>query len=268
MKVKIAICQVKVLHKKGLNLKKASAMIKESAKNGAEIIILPEMFNCPYYNKYFPIFAEYYPGESTQLLSSLARELSVYIVGGSIPEKENGNIYNTSYTFNRSGNLIGRHRKIHLFDVDIRNSITFKESDTITAGKNITVFDTEFCKIGLAICYDMRFPELIRKMTLQGAKIIIIPAAFNMTTGPAHWHLTSRSRALDNQIYFIGASPARNRKAEYIAYGHSLVVDPWGTITAEAGSGEQILYGNIDLDSIDKVRNQLPLLKHRREDIY
>lgn len=243
-------------------------MIKESAKNGAEIIILPEMFNCPYDNKYFPMFAEYYPGESTQLLSNLARELSVYIVGGSIPEKENGNIYNTSFTFNRDGNLIARHRKIHLFDVNIENGINFKESNTFTPGKDATIFDTEFGKIGVAICYDMRFPELIRKMTLKGAKIIIIPAAFNMTTGPAHWHLTSRSRALDNQIYFIGASPARNRKAKYIAYGHSLVVDPWGTIIVEAGSSEQILYGNIDLDLINKVRNQLPLLKHRREEIY
>jgi predicted amidohydrolase len=142
------------------------------------------------------------------------------------------------------------------------------ESETISAGKEITVFETEFCKFGVAICYDMRFPELFRCMSAAGAGIVAVPAAFNMTTGPAHWHLTARARALDNQVYFAAVSPARNTRSSYVAYGHSLVADPWGKIIAEAGTSETILYAKIDLGYIGKVRNQLPLLKHLRNDLY
>jgi omega-amidase len=226
------------------------------------------MFNCPYDSSYFSRFAESYPGESTELLSELAAFHSVYIIGGSIPERAQKNIYNTSFSFGRKGNLIGRYRKIHLFDVEIEGGISFKESETITAGNDSTVIETEFCKIGIAICYDMRFPELIRKMVLGGAKIIIVPAAFNMTTGPAHWHILARTRALDNQVYFIAASPARDKKASYVAYGHSLVSDPWGNIISEASAKEEIIFAEIDLGFVDKIRKELPLLKHRKEEVY
>lgn len=269
MNIKIAVCQIKVLKIKEKNLRNAEKMIREASTKDPQIIILPEMFNCPYSNSYFPLFAESYPGETTNLLSSLARELSIYIIGGSIPEKEGNKIYNTSYSFDKNGNLIGKHRKIHLFDVNIENGIKFRESVFLSSGSSVTVFDTSLCRIGVAVCYDMRFPELIRKMALLGAKLIIIPAAFNMTTGPAHWHLIARSRALDNQIFFIAASPARNSKdTAYISYGHSLIANPWGEIIAEAGTGQCILYGTIDMDFLERIRNQLPVLKHQREGIY
>ncbi len=266
--LKIALCQIKVLKDKKKNLHRTEKMITDAASRDSDIIILPEMFNCPYDKKYFPFFAENYPGETTGLLSALAKKYSVYIIGGSIPEKEDDNIYNTSYIFDRKGKLIARYRKIHLFDVSIKGGIQFRESDTLQAGQDLAVFETEFCKIGVAICYDMRFPELIRKMVLKDALVIVVPAAFNMTTGPAHWHILSRTRALDNQIYLIVVSPARNRKAEYIAYGHSLVVDPWGKIIAEAGIYEEVLTAKIDLDYILKIREALPLLKHRKEEVY
>lgn len=243
-------------------------MIEDSVTRGSDIIILPEMFNCPYDSTFFGRFCESYPGETVNLLSVLARLNSVYIIGGSIPESEGGNIYNTSYCFDRKGGLIGRHRKIHLFDVEIEGGIIFKESKTITAGSEVTVIQTEFCKIGVAICYDMRFPELIRKMVLNGAKIIVVPAAFNMTTGPAHWNILARTRALDNQVYFIAASPARDEKASYTAYGHSLIADPWGDIIAEASEKEEIIFSEINLDFVDKIRRELPLLKHRKEEVY
>jgi omega-amidase len=269
LNIKIAVCQIKVLKIKEKNLRNAEKMIREASKNDSQIIILPEMFNCPYSNNYFPVFAESYPGETTNLLSSLARELETCIIGGSIPEKEGNKIYNTSYSFDKNGKLIGKHRKIHLFDVDIENGIKFRESAVLSGGNSATIFDTSFCRIGVAICYDMRFPELIRKMSLLGAKLIIIPAAFNMTTGPAHWHLIARSRALDNQVFFIAASPARNPgDTAYISYGHSLITNPWGEIIAEAGIGQCILYSIIDMDFLERIRNQLPVLKHRREKIY
>jgi len=270
LKFTAAVCQLKVTDNKTHNLNGAQKMIEEAALKGADIIILPEMFNCPYDSTYFKRFSEDYPGETTGLLSMLAALHSVYIVGGSIPEcdKDRNRIYNTSYSFDRKGALIGRHRKIHLFDVDVEGGISFNESETITAGSDMTVIETEFCKIGIAICYDMRFPELIRKMVLSGAQIIAVPAAFNMTTGPAHWRLLARTRALDNQVYFIAASPARDKTASYVAYGHSLIANPWGDVISEASEKEEIIISEIDLGFVNKIRREFPLLKHRREDVY
>lgn len=265
---KIAVCQMEVLDDKEKNLRKAEEKIEEAASKSADLVVLPEMFNCPYDNSFFENYAEEYPDTTTKLLSKLAEKHSIYIVGGSIVEKHGGNIYNTSYTFDRKGKLINKYRKMHLFDIDIEDGITFKESDSLGYGNSTTVFETEFCKIGVAICYDMRFPELMRLMSIKGAEVIIVPAAFNMTTGPAHWHSLTKVRALDNQVYFVAASPARELDSPYVAYGHSLIVDPWGDIVAEANEKESIIYGKIDLEKIDKVRKQLPLLKHRRVDLY
>ncbi|RKD27542.1 Predicted amidohydrolase [Caminicella sporogenes DSM 14501] len=267
-KVKFAICQMQVINSKEANLKKAEDMIRKASYEGADIAVLPEMFNCPYDNNFFSDYAEEYLGKTTKLLSNLAKELEIYIVGGSIPEREKSRIFNTSYIFNKNGELIGRHRKIHLFDVDVDGGITFKESDTFSFGQDITVIETEFCKIGVAICYDMRFPELMRLMTLKGAKVIIVPAAFNMTTGPAHWHALAKIRAVDNQVYFIAASPSRNYNLSYIAYGHSLIVDPWGEVVAKADERETVIIKEVDLHRVNKIREELPLLKHRRIDLY
>ena len=266
--MKIAVCQMKVCADKDKNISHALEMIDEAANNGAEIIVLPEMFNCPYENSYFPIFAEEYPGKTTIALSNAAKKNSIYLVGGSIPELENGNIYNTSFVFDRNGELIGKHQKMHLFDIDVEGGVSFKESDTLSSGNKVTIVDTEFGKIGVAICYDIRFPELSRLMALEGAELIILPAAFNMTTGPAHWELSIRMRALDNQVYFVGAAPARDEYASYVAFGNSRVSDPWGNIIASADENECILYADIDKEYTKKVRSELPLLKHRRTDLY
>ena len=142
------------------------------------------------------------------------------------------------------------------------------ESDTLTAGEDMTILDTEFCKTGVAICYDVRFPEWFRKMALAGAKLIVLPAAFNMTTGPAHWDLTMRARALDNQVYFAACAPARDENGVYVAYGNSCIVSPWGDFIAHADEKEQIKYADIDLGRVDEIRDQLPLLKHRRPQLY
>lgn len=264
----MAVCQMLVKEDKTENLQKAEEMIRKAASQGAKIVTLPEMFNCPYNNDAMVQMAEEEPGETTNLLASLAKELQIYIIGGSIPEKDQDKIYNTSFIFNRNGMPIGKHRKMHLFDIDVKGKISFKESDVIGYGQEITVVGTEFCKIGVAICYDMRFPELMRLMALKNVKVIVVPAAFNTTTGPAHWHETIKVRAIDNQVYFVAASPARNMDSSYHAYGHSTIVNPWGDIVATCGEGEDIIYGEIDLDYVEKVRQELPLLKHRRRDVY
>ncbi|AGY74458.2 carbon-nitrogen hydrolase family protein [Clostridium autoethanogenum] len=253
------------------NIEKAKSMIVQATDKGADIVVLPEMFNCPYDIKNFREYAEaeYCYGDTLKMLSSVSREKKILLIGGSIPElDQKGNVYNTSFVFNKDGNLIGKHRKMHLFDIDIKNKITFKESKVLTPGNKITIIDTKWGKIGIAICYDIRFPELIRLMALNGAKIVFIPAAFNMTTGPAHWELLFRSRAVDNQIYIAGISPARDINYSYVAYGHSLVVNPWGTITDILDEKEGILISELDLDYINDVRESLPIIKNRRKDIY
>ncbi len=268
-KFTVAVCQMTVREDKEENLKNAENLIRSAVEERSpELVVLPEMFNCPYENKHFPLFAETYGEKTTDFLSRLAKELNIYIIGGSIPERENEQIYNTSYVFDPQGQLIARHRKMHLFDIDIPQGITFKESDTLGAGREVTVFETEFCTMGLAICYDIRFPELMRLMALRGAQVIIVPAAFNMTTGPAHWQGLLQVRALDNQVFFVGASPARNEEASYHAYGNSAILSPWGETIAQAGCSEEIIYGEIDLDYVETIRNQMPLLKHRRTDCY
>lgn len=265
---KIALCQMKGSFDKRESMATAERYIREAAANSAQVVSLPEMWNCPYSNDYFRDYAEGESEETVSFMSSLARELGIYLIGGSIPELENDKVYNTSFCFDKEGSIIGKHRKVHLFDIDVEGGIRFMESDTLTAGEDLTVIETEFCKIGVAICYDVRFPEWHRKIALAGAKVIVLPAAFNMTTGPAHWDLTMRARALDNQVYFAANSPARDEEGPYIAYGNSCIADPWGSFIAHADEKECILYGDIDLEKVDSIRNQLPLLKHRREGLY
>lgn len=268
MKFKLGLCQMMGSFDKKESRATAKRMVEEAAGNGAQVIALPEMWNCPYSNDYFREYSEPEDGETVQFLSRLARENEIYLIGGSIPELADGNVYNTSFSFDRQGKQIGKHRKVHLFDIDVKGGIRFMESDTLTAGEDMTVIDTEFCKIGVAICYDVRFPELSRKMALEGAKLIVLPAAFNLTTGPAHWDLTMRARALDNQVYFAAISPARDMEGPYQAYGGSCIATPWGEFTAHTEELQDIVYGDIDLEYVASIREQLPLLKHRREEIY
>lgn len=267
--IKLALCQMNVIDDKEENLKNASSMISQGVSENADFIVLPEMFNCPYSNDKFIEYCEMQENSPTlDVISSLARENNVYILAGSIPEKEHDNLYNTSYLFNREGEIIVKHRKMHLFDIDVKDRITFKESDVLTAGDDFTVADTEFGKIGIGICYDVRFPELARIMVKKGALVLFYPGAFNMTTGPAHWELLFRSRALDNQVFCVGVAPALNENASYHSYGHSIIANPWGEVIAQAGEKEELIISEINLDEIKKIREELPLLKNKRKDLY
>ena len=268
--MKLGICQMAVTSDKALNISKAKGMIQAAAAANCQVAILPEMFNCPYQTELFSHYAESYPeGDTLNMLKQTAAESKIVVVGGSMPERdEYNNVYNTSFIFDKDGSLLGRHRKIHLFDVDIKGGTVFKESSILSAGQEMTVVRSVGLTLGVAICYDIRFPELSRLMTLAGAEILIFPAAFGWTTGPAHWELLIKSRAVDNQVFVVGAAPATTPGAQYQAYGHSMIADPWGNTLAMAGSGETMMTVEINTNQMHKVREELPLLKHRRPDVY
>ena len=268
-KIKIAAIQMSTVADKMENVRTVKAYLEKIKDENPDFVILPEMFCCPYQTENFPIYAEKEGGPVWQQLSGYAKQYGIYLIGGSMPEKDaEGNVYNTSYIFDREGKQIGKHRKVHLFDIDIKGGQTFKESDTLTAGDSDTVFDTEFGKIGVMLCFDIRFPELSRMMVNDGAKVIFVPAAFNMTTGPAYWELSFRTRALDNQIYMVGCAPARDVSAGYISWGHSIVTDPWGRVIDMLDEKKGILLAELDMDYEEQVREELPLLKSRRKDMY
>lgn len=266
--MRVSIIQMNVTGQKRENLAHARELICQTAKEGADVLILPEMFACPYENSAFLENAEETGGLIWQNLSSMAAEAGTYLIGGTFPEREGERLYNTCFVFDRKGRQIARHRKTHLFDVDVEGGQHFKESDTFTPGDDITVFDTEFGKMGLCVCFDMRFPELSRIMAQEGAKTVFVPAAFNMTTGPLHWEIMFRSRAIDNQLFTVGCAPARDEKGTYVSYGNSIAVDPWGKVLVRAGAVEEVLTVELDLEEIERTRAQLPLLSARRRDLY
>lgn len=266
--MRIAMIQMKVTADKQDNLRRAREKLLALKNERIDLAVLPEMFCCPYSNTCFRAYSEAAGGEAWQMLSDTARELGIWLVGGSVPELEEDRVYNTSFVFDRSGRQVARHRKAHLFDINVEGGQAFRESETLTAGSEITVFDTEFGKIGLCICFDFRFQELAKAMGDRGAKLIAVPAAFNMTTGPAHWELMFRQRAVDNQLFTLGVAPARDERAEYVSYANSILVDPWGTVLKRAGEGEEVLIAEIDLTECESIRTQLPIRNARRHDLY
>lgn len=265
---KIGLVQTVVVEDKMENLRNAAEQVRAAAQMGADFAVLPEMFNCPYETKNFPVYAEPDGGPVCQALSEMAQRSHLYLIAGSVPEREGDRVYNTCYIFDRQGQLLGKHRKMHLFNISVHAGQRFQESETLSAGSRVTVLNTEFGKIGVAICFDIRFPELYRLMALQGAQMIFTPAAFSMTTGRPHWELAFRSRALDNQVFTIGAAPARVRNGNYIPYSHSIIVNPWGEIVTQLGEVPAVSVTEIDLDEVESIRSQMPLLAQMRNDVY
>jgi predicted amidohydrolase len=268
MKYTLSLCQFSSSFDKEISRAKADDFVRRAAEGGASVISLPEMWNCPFENKYFRSYAEREDGETVAFMSGLAKDCGVYLVGGSIPELDGDKLRNTCFIFGKDGSLLGKFSKMHMFDVDIEGGVTFKESNKLTAGTHLTVVDTEVGKIGVAICYDARFPEMFRVMADAGAHLVVMPASFSPVTGAAHWNILMRSRAVDEQIYIAACSPASESDARYRAFGHSCIVDPWGAFVAYAGTEETIASGIIDLDYIRKVREQVPVGKQRRYECY
>jgi len=273
---------------KSHNLEHAREMLHRAAAGDGnfkpKVVVLPECFNSPYGVKYFPEYAEKIgfvsgqaydvansPSESVQMLSQVAKEDGIWLIGGSIPERDSNDdtkLYNTSTIYAPNGDLIAIHRKVHLFDIDIPGKITFEESKVLTGGTKMTQIDTDFGRFGIGICYDVRFPELATIAARNDCSIMIYPGAFNLTTGPLHWELLARSRAVDNQIYVVMCSPARDTSADYHAWGHSMVVDALGKVLVEADEKEAIIYARIDPEAIKETRKNIPVTTQRRFDVY
>lgn len=252
--MKVSLIQMSVAPDKAVSLRHAGELVKSAAC--ADIIMLPEMFCCPYSTESFRRNAEPVGGPVTQALLDFARETGAVVIGGSFPESDGGRIYNTCLVTD-AGGIIARHRKAHLFDIDVRGGQRFRESDTFTAGSGPTVFSSPAGKSGVCVCFDVRFPEFICKM--RGVNALFVPAAFNMTTGPLHWELLFRARAVDLQAFTFGCAPARDERGPYVSYGNSIAVSPWGRVIARAGAGEEVLTVEFDPKEALSVRRQIPV---------
>ncbi|CAH1637466.1 unnamed protein product [Spodoptera littoralis] len=267
--LKVVLVQLAVGMDKHQNVTEAVKQIHLAKANGAHLVALPEFFNAPYGTKYFAKYAESVPdGESCLALKRAAQEAGVYVVGGTMPERCGDKLYNTCTVWDCAGDLVAQHRKVHLFDIDIPGKIRFKESDVLTAGDSITTFDCYGVKIGLGICYDLRFFEMAHLMAKEGCSMLIYPGAFNMATGPCHWELLGRARANDLQLWVALVSPARDAAADYVAWGHSMLINPWGAVVAELDEKPGQLCGTVDLDPLEQVRSQIPIRSQRRTDLY
>jgi len=253
---------------KTADIRHALELAAGAAAGGTDLIVFPEMFCCPYSTASFRAYGEEEGGEAFTALSRFAAEQGAYVVGGSVPELDGGRVYNTSYSFDRSGRKIARHRKVHLFDIAVDGGQHFRESDVLSPGEECTVFDTDFGKVGVCICFDLRFQELSREMADRGAGILVVPGAFNMTTGPAHWELHFRARAVDNQVFTVGVAPARDENGPYVSYGNSICADPWGEVVERFGAGETAKTVELDLGRIESIRRQLPIRSARRGEGY
>lgn len=267
--VKAALVQMRVTEDKERNLRSAADAVRRAADAGAQVVCLPEMFVCPYERRAFLAAREARGGRIWSALAQMAAGSRVVLIGGSFPEAAEGRLYNTCFVFDAAGRQIARHRKVHLFDIDIAGGQRFRESDTFSPGADLTVFDTPLGRFGVVICFDIRFPELMQLMALYGAEAVFVPASFNMTTGPVHWQLLFRARALDAQIFLLGCSAARDARSRYVAYGHSLAISPWGTVLAELGVQPETLLVTLDLDEALRTRAQIPVMAGaRRTDLY
>jgi len=292
---RVALLQFSVDSDKKVNLMTASQILDEAARKGASLVVLPEIWNGPYATSAFPDYSEELPNvgdeigsgamddicPSFELLRRKAIEHNLYVIGGSISERvkteSDDLIFNTCLCFSPSGELLAKHRKVHLFDIDVPGGIRFKESDTLTGGTTVSTFDAGeiFGRIGIGICYDIRFPELAMCMIKRGCRILIYPGAFNMTTGKAHWELLQRARAVDGQCYVLTASPARTdppkeegKYPHYTAWGHSSVISPWGEVVATCDEKPSIVIADLDMAKVDEMRQGIPTSNQKRLDLY
>lgn len=263
-KIKVAAIQMTSGSNKETNLQQAERLITKAAKLGAKFIVLPEVFNFRGNLNEAAKQAEPISGYSTKFISNLAKKYNVWILIGSLMEKSKNKPFNTSVLINPNGKIIAKYRKMHLFDIKLKGK-EILESKRNQAGKNPKLVKVGDAKIGLSICYDLRFPELYRKYSKAGAEILCIPSSFTKLTGKAHWHTLIKARAIENLAYVIAPNQAGIGSAGIKTFGHSLIVDPWGKILAHGpANGEAVIFADIDLDYLKKVRKNLPALEHRK----
>ncbi len=251
---------------KARNLDTAVRLVEEAAARGAQLITLPELFNCLAGTETIVSQAEPILGPTSQAMSELAARLQVTLLAGSIAERLEGSdkVFNTSLLFSPEGEQLARYRKIHLFDIDLPGQITFQESSFMQAGDRMVVTDTVIGRLGQATCYDLRFPELFRRLMDAGADVLCVPSAFTLPTGRDHWLPLLRARAIENQTYVIASNQYGRNGPEIVTYGRSVIIDPWGVPLAVAADGENVITAEIDFDHQAEIRERLPALKHRK----
>jgi predicted amidohydrolase len=267
--MRVAVCQMRSGDDVSVNLTGAQALLEEASESGADIGVLPEFFDYLGPGSRIPGVGEALPGGSASaMLSRVARERQMWVLGGSIQERDGDRVYNTAPLFDRTGELVARYRKIHLFDVDLDGQPPFRESATFTPGTELVTHPVEDVRIGLSVCYDLRFPELFRGLMALGTELIALPAQFQHLTGLAHWEVLLRARAIENQCFVAAAAqwgefgpPQESRRS----YGHSMIVGPWGDILVHAPEeGSGVWTAELDLAELRRVRKVLPALEHRR----
>lgn len=253
------------------NLSAAERLVDEAVGRGAKLIALPEHFTCGGTAQLQREKAEPIPGPTVNRLCEKARAAGIYLVAGSLAERiaDTAKLFNTSILINPAGEIAATYRKIHLFDVELSNQPAIRESEFFQTGDSMVAAQTEYGMVGLTICYDLRFPEVYRALALGGARIISVVSSFLAVTGMDHWEPLLRTRAIENQVFIIapdqaGAIPGTNR----LRHGHSAIVDPWGTVLAEAADGEGVITAEIDFDLLDTIRRRLPSLARRRPEVY
>ncbi len=255
------------------NLARACQAIDEASSHGAQLICFPEhmdlMTLSPAPENCEPPLESGEVGEAVATLAEHAKANKVYVHCGSFFERIEGDtrFYNTSVLIEPDGGMLARYRKLHAFDVTLPDGTEVRESDRMKPGTEIVTVSTPLATFGFAICYDLRFPELFRALALKGAQVIFCPANFTQPTGQAHWETLVRARAIENGCYIVAPGQC-GEKPEFVANGNSMVVDPWGTVLARGGNEPTILYANIDLDELNRVRSALPCLANRRNDVY
>lgn len=261
-----AALQLAASSDKAANLAAAGRLVAAAAADGAALVVLPEVFSWRGPRGDEVSMAEPVPGPTTEYCGDLARQFRLYLVAGSILERSPvpGKVFNTSCVFSPEGRLIGQYRKIHLFDVDLPERVSVRESDTRTPGDEVVVVDTDLGTIGLSICYDLRFPELYRRLVQRGATIITVPAAFTAPTGKAHWEPLLRARAIENQAYVLAPNQYGRTPHGFSDYGHTMVIGPWGEVLGSAADGEAVVCASLDPDRVQTVRREMPCMTHAR----
>lgn len=262
----IAAAQMVSTADKAYNLDAASRLVRQAAGMGARLVGLPENFSWMGSEAERPSAAESLDGPTLSRMAELAREQRVTLLAGSILETgaPGGRLYNTSVLFGPEGERLAVYRKMHLFDVEVGDGATYHESAAVAPGTEVVSATTEVGRLGLSVCYDLRFPELYRRLSRGGATLLAVPAAFTLMTGKDHWEVLLRARAIENQCYVFAPAQGGRHSDKRVTYGHAMVVDPWGLVTARASEGEGLAVAPVDPDLQARIRLNLPCLQHRR----
>ncbi|HSL01388.1 MAG TPA: carbon-nitrogen hydrolase family protein [Rubrobacteraceae bacterium] len=268
-KIVAAVIQMSSTPDKEENRRTAEDMIREAASAGAELVALPELWNCHGLESVYCENAEPVPGPTTELMAELARELGIYLLGGSILEGGPGDdrLSNTSTLFAPSGEMVALYRKIHLFDVKVSDR-EYLESASIAPGREVVTAKAGATTIGLSVCYDVRFPELYRLLALDGAEVLAVPAAFTLQTGKDHWEVLLRARAIENQAFVLAPAQWGQKADGRWTYGRSMIVDPWGVVLATCPDRDGPALATLDLEYLDRFRAEFPALANRRPETY